>query len=88
MEASSIGGLPYINSTAGFARGYWILALLVCSALSAYLTYEAAKVWQEHPVETTIETFKISEVQFPNIVVCPPKVLFSLHLLSSTDLYS
>ena len=83
MEASSIGGLPYISSTTSFARGYWILALLVCSALSAYLIYEAAKLWHEHPVETSIETFKISEVQFPNIVVCPPKVLFSLRLLST-----
>ena len=48
--------------------------MLASVIMTGYLTAEAFVEWALYPISTTTETFPITDVHFPNIVVCPPKV--------------
>ena len=57
------------------------MVIIISGFLTAGLLINNAFLdWEKSPIETSIETFPISEVHFPKIVVCPPKVGFSLIL--------
>ena len=74
-ETSSIGGLAQIaESNSWTGRIYWIVAVASSWILAGYLTSEAFVYWAKNPILTTTETGRISDVQFPKIVVCPPRV--------------
>ena len=74
-ENSSIGGLPELaDSKNWIGRIYWIIVVASSWVLAAYLTNEAFIDWANNPILTTMETDRISDVQFPKIVVCPPRV--------------
>ena len=78
LENSSFSGLPnIINSKSTIERGYWVAVSFLMISGAVYLTGETFVEWSKYPIATTTETFPISEVQFPKIVVCPPKVVFS-----------
>ena len=57
---------------------------------TVYLSMGAFDDWEQNPISTVTEVKTIYEVKFPKIVVCPPKVSFSLTLvlLLQTDLGS
>ena len=74
-ENSSISGLAQIAESRSWAgRIYWIVAVASSWILAGYLTSEAFVDWANNPVLTTTETDRIADVQFPKIVVCPPRV--------------
>ena len=74
-ENSSIAGLSQIvEGKSWVGRIFWIFAVASSWILTAYLTNEAIIDWANNPVLTTTETDRISDVQFPKIVVCPPRV--------------
>ena len=78
MESSSIGGVPQISaSKTKCEKLFWVVVVVVTLAMTGYLTAEAFVEWAKYPIATTTETFPISGVQFPKIVVCPPKVQIS-----------
>ena len=78
LESSTIHGLSYISTTSAFSKLFWICTV-VCGFLTAgIIISNTALDWEKNPIETSIETFPISEVHFPNIIVCPPKEEFSL----------
>ena len=74
-EDSSIGGLPQLAESKSWAgRIFWIIAVASSWILAGFLTSEAFIDWANNPISTTTETVRISDVQFPKIVVCPPRV--------------
>ena len=79
LEASTIHGLTYISTSKNkFTKLLWI-GIVICGFLTASnLINNAFLDWEKSPIATSIETFPISELHFPKIVVCPPKVEFSL----------
>ena len=74
-ETSSIGGVAQIADNKSWAwRIYWIIVVGSSWILAGYLTVEATLDWAKNPISTITETEQISNVQFPRIVVCPPRV--------------
>ena len=75
LESSSICGLSHIStSTSKAGKVFWVVVVLASVIMTGYLTAEAFVEWALYPISTTTETFPITDVHFPNIVVCPPKV--------------
>ena len=78
LESSSIGGLSYMATSKTKAEKlFWLAVTITSIFVTTYLIHEAVLDWSKNPVATTIESFPISEVPFPKITVCPPKVAFS-----------
>ena len=74
-ETTSIGGLAQIADSKSWGwRIYWIVVVGSSWIFAGYLINEAFLDWDEYPISTTTETGRISDVQFPKIVVCPPRV--------------
>ena len=78
FELSSINGLHYISKFRGWSRLFWILVITGGFYGSGYLIYTSFYNWAQSPISTTIETLPISKITFPNVIVCPPKNLFSV----------
>ena len=81
LESSTIHGLIYISTSRNsLIRLIWIVVVISGFITAGLFINNAFLDWEKSPIETSIETFPISEVHFPKIVVCPPKVGFSLIL--------
>ena len=78
FESSTIHGLTYISTTQTFSKLFWICTDSCGFLTAGFFINNAALDWEENPIGTSIETFPISEVDFPNIIVCPPKEGFIL----------
>ena len=75
LESSSICGLAHISTSKyTLERVYWVVISIFMVVVTGYLTAVAFNEWDAKPILTIIETFPIDQVQFPKIVVCPPKV--------------
>ena len=82
LENSSICGFANIsNSKTNFEKAYWIFVSVLMLAGAAYLTVDAFDDWERNPISTLTKVENISQVKFPQIVVCPPKVSFSFTFL-------
>ena len=53
-----------------------LLVVIFGIAVAIFMIFESFVNWRENPISTTIETFPISEMTFPNVTVCPPRNLF------------
>ena len=83
LESSSIGGLPQIErSKTWVEKIYWIAVVTASWVLAGYFCAEAFADWKKYPIKTTTEIFPIYGVQFPKIVVCPPKVEFGFYCIN------
>ena len=81
LESSTIHGLAHISSSRNsLIKLFWIVIVISGFFTAGMFINNAFLDWEKAPIETSITTFPISEVQFPKIVVCPPKVGFSLIL--------
>ena len=81
LENSSICGLAHIaNSKTKIEKAYWIVVSVLMVAGALYLIADAFDDWAKNPISTITEPETISNVTFPQIVVCPPKVSFSFTL--------
>ena len=84
LENSSICGLAHISrSKTIIERLYWIVVSALMVAGTVYLTMEAVEDWDQYPISTVTEVITISNVTFPKIVVCPPKVSFSFTIAAA-----
>ena len=82
LESSTIHGLAHISATRNkLNQLFWILIVILGFLAAGFLINNAFLDWEKSPIETSIETFPISDVYFPTIVVCPPKVAFRLILI-------
>ena len=74
LSNSTIHGLAHINSAKSWAaKVAWIVIVTTGFGVAAYLITNAYGEWTESPVSTVITTHPISDLQFPEVTVCPPK---------------
>ena len=77
LESSTIHGLVYISTTRRLVRLLWISVVIGGFIGAGLLIQESFSSWSNSPVSTTIETLSISELDFPNVTVCPPRNSFT-----------
>ena len=73
LETSTIHGLSHISTSKHLAvKILWACTVLASFTISIVLISNAVHSWEESPVLTSIETNNISDLEFPNVTVCPP----------------
>ena len=77
LECSTIHGLYYIAGNRQLVRLLWICVVIAGFTGSFILIHQSFSSWSDSPISTTIETLTISELDFPNVAVCPPKNSFT-----------
>ena len=77
LECSTIHGLYYIAGNRQLVRLLWICVVIAGFTGSFILIHQSFSSWSDSPISTTIETLPISELEFPNVTVCPPKNSFT-----------
>ena len=77
LESSTIHGLSYIAANRGLVRLFWICVVITGFTGAAVLIHQSFFSWAKSPISTTIETRPISELEFPNVTVCPPRNSFT-----------
>ena len=73
LESSTVHGLTYISMSKSFNKLVWIAIVCAGFLTAGYLINNSFSSWEKSPISTSIETLPISEVDFPKIMVCPPK---------------
>ena len=77
LESSTIHGLVYISSSRGVLRLIWLCVVIAGFSLAGLIIQQSFSSWADSPVSTTIETLPITELDFPNVIVCPPRNTFT-----------
>ena len=77
LEISTIHGLYHIASNKGVQKLFWVFVVTIGFSGSSVMIYQAWDSWAKSPVVTTLETLPISELEFPNVTVCPPVKSFT-----------
>ena len=77
LESSTIHGLSYIADNRQLVRLLWICVVIAGFTGSFILIFQSFSSWADSPITTTIETLPISELEFPNVTVCPPRNSFT-----------
>ena len=89
FDKSSIGGFSHIASSHGIAaKVFWVLVVIASWVAAGYAINDAFDFWAKNPIVTLTETFPISDVNFPNIIVCPPKGVLSFNLFDVNHIFS
>ena len=74
LSGSTIHGLVYIHSAKSRAvKAAWILIVALGFGFAAYLIGNSYSEWIEAPVSTVVTTKPISDLEFPEVTVCPPR---------------
>ena len=58
-------------------RLLWICVVIAGFTGAAVMIYQSFSSWSDSPITTTTETLPISELEFPNVTVCPPRNSFT-----------
>ena len=69
--------LVYISTSRGYVKLLWLCVLIVGFSGAGVIIQQSFSSWADSPVTTTIETLPISELDFPNVTVCPPRNTFT-----------
>ena len=77
LGSSTIHGLSYIASNRSFARLFRVCVVITGFTGAAFLILQSFSSWAVSPISTTIETLPITELEFPNVTVCPPRKSFT-----------
>ena len=77
LESSTIHGLVYISTSRRLLKLFWLLVVITGFTGAGVLIHQSFSSWAVSPVSTTIETLSITELDFPNVTVCPPRNTFT-----------
>ena len=77
LESSTIHGLVYISISRSFVRIFWIFVVFIGFTGAVYLINQSFSSWANSPVATTIATKPITDLELPNVIVCPPRNSFT-----------
>ena len=77
LQSSTIHGLSHIAGNRRLVRLLWISVVITGFTGAAVLIHQSFSSWTNSPISTTIETLPISDLDFPNVTVCPPKNSFT-----------
>ena len=74
LESSTIHGLVYISTNNPLlVRLSWLCVVISGFTGAGVIIQQSFSHWASSPVSTTIETLPITELDFPNVIVCPPR---------------
>ena len=77
LESSTIHGLAFILSERPLVRFIWLGVVLTGFTGASVLIQQSFSSWASSPISTTIETLPITDLEFPNVTVCPPRNSFT-----------
>ena len=77
LEYTTIHGLVFIPTTKRLVKVFWMFVVLIGFTVAAVLIQQSFATWARCPISTTIETRPISELDFPGVIICPPKKSFT-----------
>ena len=77
LESSTIHGLSHISTTRRLIRLFWMFVVLTGFTVAAVMIQQSFSSWADSPISTTLETRPITEIDFPNVTVCPPRNSFT-----------
>ena len=77
FQSSSIHGVGHILSEKKLFKVLWIFVVLSGFIGAGMIISQSFQSWEDSPVSTTIETSSISDLAFPEVVVCPAKNSFT-----------
>ena len=77
LLSSTIHGLSHIGSNRGLVRLFWQSVVTAGFFGAGILIQQSFSSWADSPISTTIETHPISELDIPNVIVCPPRNSFT-----------
>ena len=77
LESSTIHGLVYISTARRHVRLLWLCVVVSGFIGAGVLIQQSFSSWADSPVSTTIETLPITDLDFPNVTVCPPRNTFT-----------
>ena len=82
LENSTIHGLVFIStSSSRLVKLFWMSVVAAGFSGSIVMIYRNLTAWERSPISTTIDTLPIRDVEFPAVIVCPPRNTFTgLHL--------
>ena len=74
LERSTIHGLSFIRDAKSLGeKAFWVIIVTLGFGCSAYLIGNSYSEWMESPVSTVVTTKPISDLEFPEVTVCPPR---------------
>ena len=77
LESSTIHGFTYLAKSSRLVRIFWVGVVFTGFSVAGVLIQQAFSSWFSSPISTTIETLPISDLDFPNVTVCPPRNSFT-----------
>ena len=78
LESSTIHGLVYIaTSRHPLGKLLWLSVVIAGFSGAVMIIRQSFTSWATSPVSTTIETKAVAELDFPNVVICPPRNSFT-----------
>ena len=77
LESSTIHGLSYIAANRRLVRLLWVCVVIAGFTGATVMIQQSFSSWADSPISTTIETRPITEIDFPNVTVCPPRNSFT-----------
>ena len=77
LESSTIHGFTYLAKSSRLVRMFWVGVVFTGFSVAGVLIQQAFSSWASSPISTTIETLPISDLDFPNVTVCPPRNSFT-----------
>ena len=77
LQSSTIHGLAYIGSDRSQVRLFWLGVVIAGFTGAGIMINQSFCSWANSPISTTIETLPITEIDFPNVTVCPPRNSFT-----------
>ena len=73
LENSTIHGLVHISTAKSFVtKAVWVIIVALGFGFSAYLIASSYGEWIQSPVSTVVSTRPISDLELPEVTVCPP----------------
>ena len=77
LEVSSIHGVGYLVSEKKLFKLLWAAVVVGSFIAAGLIIRQSFRGWEESPISTTIETRPLSDLAFPEVVVCPAKNSFT-----------
>ena len=73
FETSTIHGLVHISSSNNILIKFiWTIIVIACFMTAGILIKGAFNSWDESPVASSVETFPVEDLNFPEVTICPP----------------
>ena len=75
LSTSTIHGTAQISHRANspLIKGAWVAIVTLCFAFAVFLISSSYTDWNKSPVSSVTTTRPISDLDFPDVTVCPPK---------------